>query len=76
MTKKKNPIVIPSTDVQSQEFAERHMAAYMYSLTNECNCPACVALRPLAKTFYEKFITKKKEVSSSGNSQGASQEGA
>jgi len=50
-----------------QDFAERHIAAYMYALTGECNCPACVALRPIAKMFYEKYgfpkKTEQKEVS-------------
>jgi hypothetical protein len=43
-----------------QDFAERHIAAYMYALTGECNCPACVALRPIAKMFYEKYGFPKK----------------
>jgi hypothetical protein len=51
-----------------QDFAERHIAAYMYALTGECNCPACVALRPIAKMFYEKYgfpkKSEQKEVSS------------
>jgi len=56
-----------------QDFAERHIAAYMYALTGECNCPACVALRPIAKMFYEKYgfpkKSEQKEVSSK-NEQG------
>jgi hypothetical protein len=57
-----------------QDFAERHIAAYMYALTGECNCPACVALRPIAKMFYEKYgfpkKSEQKEVSVK-NEQGA-----
>jgi hypothetical protein len=42
------------------DFAERHIAAYMYAASGECNCPACVALRPIAKIFYEKYGFPKK----------------
>jgi hypothetical protein len=53
-------------NVTNPEMAERHIAAYVYAATGGCDCPACVALRPLAKLFYAKYIEKKKEGMSGG----------
>lgn len=48
------------TSVEGREFAERHIAAYMYALSGECDCPACTALKPIAQTFYQKYSTTRK----------------
>jgi len=63
---KKGNISLTDMGVTNPEMAERHIAAYVYAATGSCDCPACVALRPLAKLFYSKFVEKKKEVHAGG----------
>jgi len=63
--KVKQKVELANMTTTNPEVAERHIAAYVYAATGSCSCPACVALRPLAKIFYEKYAEKKK-VSGSG----------
>jgi hypothetical protein len=42
--------MMPPADVES---ARKHMIAYFYAAYSNCNCDACVALRPIAKKIIE-----------------------
>jgi invasion protein IalB len=48
--KRKNPLNLPQIDMET---AQRHLSAYYYAAYSNCQCDACLFLRPVALKMIE-----------------------
>jgi len=60
---KKKSTMMPEVD---PEVAQRHLAAYFFALYGNCQCEACLFLRPIAEKMITNLKKGKAEVSVSG----------